>query len=187
MGYYPVTSTCEGVSQPDYSCNGCPTKEYGRIGSLAIIKTSYVSTVMSSPSLDATWVTGLSSGNLYILPSTSGSYDGGTTEDQPGFGRQVSSNGNTTHTVVFKDPNYSENCDFYNALRNTTDYTLAYVTGSKVHFAEAVVTFKPKNPVADDIKSFVVWEVEAKWISDDSPCPYDIPPTMLTTCNVHSS
>lgn len=186
MAYYPVTSTCNGQAQPNYSCNGCPTKEYGRVGSLALIKITYVSTVMATPSLDATWVTMLSSGNGFILPATTGSYDGGSTEEASGFGRQVTTNGNTTHTLVYKDPNYSENCDFYNALRNSTDYTLAYVTGSKVHFAEAPVTFTPRNPVADDIKSFVTWEITCKWIAEDSPCPYNIPPTMLTSCNVAS-
>ena len=77
MGYYPGTTACEGVSQPNYICNGCPTKEYGRVGSLALIKTTYVETVMANPSLDATWVTMLSSGNGFTIPQTTGSYDGG--------------------------------------------------------------------------------------------------------------
>lgn len=186
MSYYVPSSTCDGVSQPDYSCTPCITTEHGRIRKLAIIKVSYVATVMAAPENDSTWTTGLSTGNLFILSQLQGSYDGGSTTELTGFGDQATTNGNTTHTLTFKDPNYSENCDFYNAIRNSSDYTIAYVTENFVHFAEEAVTFTPKNPVQDDINSIVTWEVQCKWTNPDSPCPYTKPTTAFESCVVHS-
>lgn len=186
MSYYLPSGSCGGGVIPDYTCTACVTPEYGRVRSIAIIKKSYVATVMLAPSLDSTWTTGLSSGNLWSIYATQGSYDGGTTEERTGYGNQATYNGNTTHTLVYKDPNYSDNCDFYNALKLSSDYTIAYVTENFVHFSETVVTFTPKNSVADDIKSEVNWEVTCKWVNPDSPCPYTKPSTFFDSCAVHS-
>lgn len=186
MTYYVPASNCGDVAQPDHNCSLCPDKEYGRIRKIAIIKTSYLSTIMANPSLDSTWTTAISSGNAWIIPETSGSYDGGSTAENTGFGNQATVNGNTTHILVYKDPNYSENCDFYNPLRQQGGYTLAYVTSDNVHFAGTTVTFSPKNPVGDDINSFVTWEVTCKWINPDSPCPYPKPSTVFELCEIHS-
>lgn len=186
MSYYLPSGSCGGGSQPDYSCGACITTEHGRIRSIAIIKTSYVATVMAAPSSNSTWTTGLSSGNLFALYATQGSYDGGSTTELTGFGNQATLNGNTTHTLTFKDPFYGENCDFYNSIRDSSEYTIAYVTENYVHFAETTVTFSPKNPVQDDINSVLTWEVQCKWTNPDSPCAYEKPSTFFDTCAVHS-
>lgn len=186
MAYYLPTGDCGGGVQPDYTCGACITTEHGRIRHIAIIKKTYVATVKNNPSLDSTWTTGLSTANLYMIPSTQGTYDGGSTTELTGFGNQATLNGNTTHTLTYKDPFYADNCDFYNALRNSSEYTIAYVTENYVHFADETVTFSPKNPVADDINSVITWEVQCKWTNPDSPCPYTKPSTFFENCAVHS-
>lgn len=185
MGYYLVDDGCEEGDIPDYSCNSCITKEHGRIRKLAIILNSYKTTVMAAPSTNATWTTMVSTGNGWLLSDVQGSYDGGATTEEAGFGDTATTNGNTTHTLVIKDPNY-DNCDFWNTIRDSSAYTIAYATESFVHFADAVVTFTPKNPVTDDINATVTWEITIKWSNPNSPCPYDRPSTAFDTCMVHS-
>lgn len=186
MAYYLPTGTCGGGAQPDYTCGACVNTEHGRIRSIAIIKKSYTATVMAAPSVNSTWTTGLSSGNLWQIPFVQGTYDGGSTTEVAGFGNQATANGNTTHTLTYKDPNYFDNADFYNAIRSSSEYTIAYVTENYVHFSETVVTFTPKNPVADDINSVVTWEVQCKWTNPNSPVAYTKPSSFFEACAVHS-
>ena len=79
MSYYIPTGNCGGGSQADYSCGACIETEHGRIRSVAIVKTSYVATLMAAnTALDSVWTTALSTGNIFALYATQGSYDGGT-------------------------------------------------------------------------------------------------------------
>lgn len=178
--YYP--SGCSaGNTVPTYSCSPCPEYEYGRIRSIAFVKNSFSFT---DPTSAAEWTTGIENEDIVVIWETQGSYDGGTTSELTGFGDREFTNGGTTHVLTFKDPNYSENCDFYNAIRNSSDYTIAFRTSSKVHLAGAPVTITPKNPVADDLKSNVVWEATVKWQNPDSPCPYETPAGIFGRCYI---
>ncbi len=183
--YYPA-STCSGDAVPAYNCNPCPNYEYGRIRSLAFIKTSYVATVLVDPSNSSVWSTGVNSGDIVVVYECSGSYDGGTTTELTGFGDSATFNGNTTHIATVNDPNYLENCDFYNAIRNSKEYTIAYRTSSAIHIAESPVTISPKNPVADDINSVVIWNLSLKWTNPDSPCPYTTPTGVFDQCYINA-
>jgi len=182
--YYP-TSDCAGGAVPDYTCNPCPDYEYARIRSIALIKMSYIDTVLAAPTSPAVWATGVDNGDVVVIYKTQGNYDGGATAELTGFGDDTTFNGNTTHTLVYRDPNTVDNCDFYNAIRGSSDYTLAFRTSSKIWFAETSVTLTPKNVVADDINSVLAWEVSCKWTNNDSPCPYTTPDNIFDTCFVN--
>lgn len=177
--YYP--SDCDSGTIPAYSCNPCPSYEYGRVRSIAFIKNSFAFT---DPTATAQWVTGINSGDIIIIWKTSGSYDGGTTTELPGFGDQATINGNTTHVLTFKDPNYKENCDFYNAIKGSSQYSVAFRTSSSIHLSGAPVTVTPKNPIQDDDKSLVTWEGTVKWTNPDLPCPYNTPANIFDVCYI---
>jgi hypothetical protein len=186
--YYP-TSSCGGGAIPDYYCNPCLDSsviEYGRVRSIALIKNTYIATILANPTSSSVWATAVSAGNAIVLYKTQGSYDGGTTAELTGYGDSITYNGNTTHTLIFKDPFSADNCDFYNAIRNSTDYTIAFRTSSKLWFAEKPVTFTPKNVVADDISTPMAWEVTCKWTNANSPCGYTTPTGIFDTCYIHS-
>lgn len=181
--YYP-TSDCGAGEIPVYSCNPCPAYEYGRVSSIAFIKNTFSFTDETSP---AEWSAGILAEDIIVIWQTAGSYDGGTTAEQPGFGRSATINGNTTHILNFRDPNYKENCDFYNAIKFSSEYTIAFATSSQVHFAGAPVTITPRNPIADDVNSVVVWDVSVKWTNPDSPCPFNKPAGIFDSCYVQAA
>lgn len=185
MSVYVPTGDCAPDGVPDYTCNPCPDYEYGRVRSVAIIKNSYVDTLIADPTNTTLWTTGVDNGDVFVIYKTQGNYDGGTTQELTGFGDDSTFNGNTTHTLVYRDPNYSDNCDFYNAIRNSSEYTLAYRTSSKVHFAGTPIVITPKNPVQDDINSVLSWEVTTKWTNPDSPCAVATPADVFDTCYVN--
>ena len=179
--YYP-SGNCGGTgSLPVYSCSPCPTFEYGRIRSIALIKTSFT---ILNPSSPTEWNSGIASGDIRIIWETQGSYDGGSTSELAGFGDRETTNGGTKHTLTWKDPNYKDNADFYNTLRDLSEWTIAYRTSNSIHMVNEPCTFTPKNDVADDTKSNVVWNVMAVWSSPLSPIPYDIPAGIFTNCYV---
>lgn len=182
--YYP-TSDCAGGVVPDYTCNPCPDYEYGRIRGIALIKNTYVDTLIAAPTNSALWAAGVDAGDVVIIYKTQGNYDGGATQELTGFGDDATFNGNTTHTLVYRDPNTVDNCDFYNAVRGSSAYTVAFRTSSKVWFAEESVTITPKNVVQDDINTVLAWEVTVKWTNPDSPCPYGVASNIWDTCYVN--
>lgn len=178
---YPA-SACNGGEDVVYQCNPCPIYEYGRIRSVAYVKRNYIDTLINNPTETLLWLNGTDSGDVIPIWETQGSYDGGSTTELTGFGDRATFNGNTTHVLTYKDPNYSDNCEFYNNKRNQTDYCFVYRTSSKVHFIDVPVTITPKNPVQDDINQVQSWEVQIKWTSPDSPCPVDMPQDVFDVC-----
>ena len=179
--YYPSGNCGSTGSIPAYACSPCPTYEYGRIRSIALIKNSFT---FIDPTKASEWSAGITAGNIVVIWETQGTYDGGSTSELAGFGDRETTNGGTKHTLTFKDPNYKDNADYYNAIRGTSEYTLAYRTSNLVHLIGEPVTFTPKNPVQDDTKSNVVWEVQAVWSSPDSPVPYATPIGIFDRCYI---
>lgn len=177
--YYPTSNCGESGVIPDYTCSPCPAYEFGRVRSIFYKKTSYD---FVDPTDPTEWTTAIENKDVIVLWETQGTYDGGTTEELAGFGDRETTNGGTTHILTYKDPNYSDNCDFYNAIKTSNEYEAGFRTSSKIHFTDAPVTITPKNPIADDLKSIVVWEVQLKWQNSNSPCPYDTPEGTFENC-----
>lgn len=178
--YYPA-SNCGGGAIPQYSCNPCPEYEYSRIRSISYVKNTFSFTDPSDPT---EWNTGLGNGDIIVIWATSGTYDGGTIEELVGFGDAETQNGGSTHILTYKDPNSTTNCNFYNAIKNSSDYTIWFRTSSKIWGAGAPVTITPKIPVADDLKAVLTYEVQVKWQNSSLPCPYDTPDGIFDQCYV---
>ena len=186
MSIYTPASDCSGDAVIDYTCNPCPTYEYSRVRSIAFVKTSYRATLQANPTNATLWSTGMDDQNIIMIYKTQGSYDGGSTTELTGFGDDVTFNGNTTHTITYKDPNYStNNTTVYNALKGSSEYEVVYRTSSKIHFTEAPVTITPKAPVADDISAVQTYEIQLKWTNPDMPTPVAAPAGIFDTCYVN--
>lgn len=178
--YYPA-SNCGGGAIPQYTCNSCFTYEYSRIRSIAYVKNTFSFTDPEDPT---EWNTGLAAGDIIVLWATAGNYDGGTVEELVGFGDSETVNGGNSHVLVYKDPNTVANCDFYNAIKDSTDYTIYFRTSSKIWSAGAPVTITPKMPVADDLKAVLTYEVTLKWQNSNLPCPYEVPAGIFDQCYI---
>ena len=179
--YYPA-SNCGGTgSIPTYSCNPCPEYEYSRIRSVAFVKNTWSFT---DPSDSTEWDAALTAGAAIVIWATSGSYDGSTIDELVGFGDAETQNGGATHVLTYKDPNSTTNCDFYNAIKQSSDYTVWFRTSSKIWGAGAPVTITPKLPVSDNLKDVLTYEVTVKWQNASLPCPYDTPDGIFNQCYI---
>lgn len=171
--YYP--STCESEI-PSHYCNPCPTPEHGRIRSVAFIAKDFAFTDPSDPN---EWTTGITNKDIIVIPQVNGTFDGGSEVEVPGYGDQQTKLTGFNYQLTYNDPDYKHNCDFYNAIKWSRNYKMAYRTETQVHLVDVGVQVIPKNPVTEETTSEVVWNVLVKWSSGETPCPYDAPPAIF--------
>jgi hypothetical protein len=172
--YYP--SGCE-AEIGDHYCNPCDEPEGGRVRGIAFIASDFAFT---DPSSTTEWRNGILAKQIIIIPETNGTFDGGAEVEGPGYGDQATKLTGYNFSLTYNDPNYKLNADFYNALKRSRNWKLAYKTESLVHLTQNTVSVVPKNPVTDDISSEVVWNVLVKWSEGDLPIPYDEPASIFT-------
>ena len=174
--YYP--SNCDDLV-PDHICDPCEELEGGRVRSMAFIKSTFAFTDPSDPT---EWEAGFLSGDIILIPQTKGTFDGGAEVESPGYGDQVTRLTGYNFQLQYQDPNYKQNCTFYNTLKNSRAYKAAYRTETQIHIIDTTVQVIPKNPVQEDTNTEVVWDVLVKWSGKDVPCPYDVPPGIFDAC-----
>ena len=174
--YYPTG--CDAVI-PAHICDACEAPELGRVSSVAFIKSPFAFTDISDPT---EWQAGFANGDIIIIPFTKGTFDGGAEVETPGYGRQATRLNGYNFQLQYQDPNYRQNCNFYNAIKNSRQYYVAYATETQIHLSDNIVSVIPKNPVQDDVNSEVVWDVLVKWAGRDLPCPFDLPEGIFDEC-----
>jgi hypothetical protein len=167
--YYPTG--CDTLV-PDHYCNTCESTEHGRVRSVAFVKRDFEFVDITNPN---EWTVGIENKDIIIIPEVLGSFDGGTAVESSGYGDQQSKLNGFDFILTYKDPNYKDNADFYNALKYSRNYKVAYRTENLVHLSDNTVSVVPHNPVEEDLTTEVVWNVEVKFSQGDLPVPYTTP------------
>lgn len=174
--YYP--SSCED-SIPEYVCVECGSIESAKVRSIAFIHNSVAFTDKEDPS---EWQTYIAAGTIIIIPFTAGSFDGGAPKETNGFGDQEFRTNGSSYSVNYKDPNYKSNRNFYNTIKETLAYSIAFRSETQTHFSVVPVNVEVKNPIADDINADVVWDITVKWASRNLVEIYDTPANIFNRC-----
>lgn len=158
-------------ADPVHECSDCEDVEGARIRGVALIKKGVTFDYTSA----AAWILKIESGDVIIIPMTRGTFDGGAPKEGPGYGDQATRYTGTDYSATYFDPGYRSNRNFYNTIKKYQNYTFAYKTETLVHITDKPCQILPKAPVADDPSAEVVWEVNAKWSSQNEPTPYTCP------------
>jgi hypothetical protein len=174
--YYP--SGCD-VAVPDHECDPCEVIEHARVRSVAFVKKDFVFIDPTSPT---EWRAGILAKDIIIIPEVLGSYNGGDPQEGTGYGDQASRFTGYQNELNFKDPNYGNNAPFYNALKYSREYKLAWRTETKTHISDNPVSILPKNPVTETLTDEVVYDVTARWNSSDMSEPFDTPVGIFDRC-----
>lgn len=184
-GYYPASCVTE---VGEHSCDACPTNEHGRIRGVGFIHSSYYSTIAADPLNSSLWTTGLDAGAAGIinLPETEGEMATPSPVTRTGFGDTSEFLIGFDFEVTFRDPNYIDNCDFWNSLNNARGlYYFYYRTETQTYISDKPVTIVAAPQIENDDQSLVLWNVSAKWRSLNVPCNYTTIP-ILRTCWVNN-
>lgn len=188
MGAYSSTYSC-GEEEAIHVCHDCPdgrVREFARVRSGGFIKESYLPTILVDPTSLAAWEAGIASGDIIIVPQSSGSYDPGEPKELKGFGNRKVSYGPREMTLSLNDPDYYDNYAFYNGIKNRTNLVPFFKTSSLVHIFDTVASIKAKDPVADDLEEEVIWTCECKVTSENLPSKHKITNILsVFTCPVY--
>jgi len=150
-----------GIIHP--TCDPCGPREHGRIRSIAFIKKG---TKLSTPAVSTEWTAGIEAGNILVIPETTGTFDGGSPKEGKGYGNRKSTILGYDYVLNVSDPSYIGNALFWDTIKDSPEYLVAFRTETQVHISEEVVTIIPKNPVEEDVDSEVVWQAEIKWFQN---------------------
>lgn len=169
--YYPGDNCQNQV--PEHLCDPCRAIELAGVRSIAFIADNFTFT---SPTNTSEWTAGIASEDIIIIPETNGTFDGGAPQEGAGFGDNPTSLDGYDFSLNYFDPNFIDNCDFYNTIKNSRNsWKVAFRTGSQVYISDKTVTILPKMPIAADVKGKVLWDVTVKWTSQNLPCSYNTP------------
>lgn len=171
--YYP---DCATISDP--GCSDCPSKELGRVRSVFFKRTDYTFVDITNP---IEWQTAIQNRDVYVLPYTKGSLDMAENLED-GFGNVDQDLMSYSFTLNIMDPQFPDNCSFWNSIKRNNNYQVGYRTETKIYLSDVGATIIPKAPIADDLKSRVVWNVIIKFIQENIPCPQDIPNGTFDRC-----
>ncbi len=144
----------------DYNSGCCVSAEFGRVRSVAFIRKRYLQQILADPTNLTVWTTGLASGDIVILPLTSGKFDSGFPVKLKGFGRRLSTHGYRDMLLSFTIPAAKGNYEFFDDLDRRRDYVPAYRTGTLLHICDAAGDILTKENVEDDIESEITWGVD---------------------------
>jgi hypothetical protein len=177
MSYTPYYPTGCSTDVANHICNPCEDREHGRIRSIALIKDTFT---FVDPTNPVEWEAGILTKDIRIIAETNGSFDGGSPKEGAGYGNSSSTLLGYDFNLKYKDPNYKDNCAFYNSVKNSRVWKIAYRTENLTHMSTNPAIIIPRNTVADDLTSEVVWDVEVKWSDKDLPCPFATPEGVFT-------
>ena len=158
--------TCaQTIGALTHVCDPCDTPEMGRVRSLILIKKG---TTIEFPLVKTDWQTAIEAGDIIIIPRTIGSFDGGTPVVGDGYGNETERKLADDYVLSVRDPNFADNVDFWENAEKEV-WNVAWITETKLHYANADVRLTAKAPVEEGLDTRVVWNVELKWRSQSKP------------------
>jgi hypothetical protein len=165
-----VYKNCDDSGIPAHVCDDCVGGEKGGIRSIALIDKDFDLTNITTA---ATWIAGITAGKIIIVPSTRGTFDGGSATTSQGYGDNSQIVTGYNFTLTARDPAYKQNQKFWNLISKRKDLKVAYRTDTLVHISDKPVSITPTNPVEEGLDTVVDWQVSFTWSSSDLPEPHD--------------
>ena len=167
-----IPKLCGTENIPPHLCLGCVVTEQGRVRGVAYISTAYMADAFTPNGLInrsevqsmTWWETGITNGSIFVVPRTSGTFDGGSANMVAGYGDVGEMSSGKTFTLVVNDPDHTDNEEFYAAIASAPgSYHVAWRTGSELRISEKPVNIDPTDPIEDDVNSPVVWTANVTW------------------------
>lgn len=178
--FFPYTvDPCEADDIEDPICDNCGEEaEAGMLRGFGFILKAGLAGILVDPETLGVWTTAIAAGHVFMIKNARGSFDGGTPVYVDGFGDQIQRLIGYDYVAAAKDPVYKSNRNFWNSVKGRTDVYFFFRTETQTHISDKPVTIAPKNAVAEDLISQVIWEAEIKWRQKDLLTMFDTPATL---------
>lgn len=168
--------TCVIQYKPIHALDFC--HELGRIRGAILFDTSFditlfINLLNSEDEADLSAVVkmledGIDNRTVFVIPETSGSYNGGEPHTVDGFKEGEIRVLWNEYQLNFKDPSYADNKDFWQHVEQKQWY-IAWRTETILRVVDIPVNIQVSDPVETDLTSSVVWDVTASWRSKNKP------------------
>lgn len=174
------------ITTPRRNCDDCAVDEPNKIVHIAFVKRG---TTISTATLTSA-ITAIEAAELacdaYVIRNVSGVYDGGVAQKGKGAGKQVSKTLSKKHTITYTDFNMLNNTAFYNDFEDQAkNYDLYYFTSNYVWVAtNSFVSVEAKEPITDNIETFIEGTVIVEWSNRNLPLPYAATVDNLADCQL---
>lgn len=178
-------------------CNPCANVELGGVRGIAFIHKDAVDKILATPSASIQWALLIDQKQIFIIPETRGTFNGGEIITQPGFGNLATQKVGFNFSIEYDDPGYKDNCAFYNLIMQTNAYHIAFITETQIKISSVTVSITPTAPITEDITEQAVWHIVVDWQDKLQPCPSpmpddvfkcvpsDLPPTQIFSQDLH--
>ena len=161
-----IYKTCaDGDFDEAYNCDPCFDAENGNVRSLVLIRKG---TAIAFPLVKFDWELQVGLGNIFIMPETRGSFDGGTPKYITGYGSTKEKKVGDDYILSVSDPNYVDNVLFYQEAEKHL-WNIAYLSETQLNYVAQDVTLTAKAPIEEDLETDVAWDLELKWFSKLKP------------------
>ncbi len=160
-------------------CDPCQADEHGRVRGVAFYDADYTFSDLGS---STEWDALLAAGRAWVIQQTNGEYDGGSPTFTEGFGDAPQSYSSSEFKLVYNDPTFIGNRDFYNALNKTRDKKVAWRSETIIQTSDVAVTVFAKSAIENDVKSKRVWNVEVTFSQADEPVQDTVPAGIFDLC-----
>ena|SRR3990167_479685 len=160
-------------------CSDCPDKELGDVRGLALIAEGFVFT---DPTAAAEWNTGIAASDIYVFPYTRGGLED-TEHEVAGYGDTNTEVDGYDYVLTAFEPNYVNDWAFWDSIRASKNYRVAYRSESRLHIADNNCSIIVKQPIAaDEKRQAIVWNVIFKWTQEGKHRPYAQPTGIFDRC-----
>jgi len=144
---------------PDHFCSTCDDVEGGRVRGVAFIRLGYD----FDPENVSDWVRGMDEGDIIVIPEVRGTFDGGNPITEDAFSVWRTQLLGYQYNLIYTDPSYANQRELYNFLMWSRDFSVAFITETKLHLSRMPVTVLAKNPIEEGVGTSVNWQIELQW------------------------
>ena len=161
---------------PDFVSTDC-IFESGRVVAIALIHKDIHASIYANPSDPSVWVDGNYSADLHIFTEVRGTYTATPTEI-PGLGKQSTREINMEHVLTADIEGVKGNEDFWNEIRKSNNYRLAWVVGGDYNILKIQnkdISIGVTDPVEEGLDTEYIWKSVYKWRDFNVAKSSDVP------------
>lgn len=155
-----------------HNCTSCITPENGRVRHIAFVHTSVSFTDITSP---VEWKAAMLLKKIHVVAGVNGTYDGGSPTIGRGYGAVPKRKTGNTFKLTVYDPNFLENCSFYNSMGNSMNYRIAFCSETVMQISDSACLCVQKDSIEEPTESERVWTLDIEFSQKNTACHVAIP------------
>lgn len=178
MSLQRITCESESGTPVVHVCNPCNDKEGGRVRGMCYVNTGFdlaplKAALKAGTGAKTIFAAAIESGDIHIIPETTGTYNGGEPTYGAGYGDESQRLTSRNHQLEISDPSYAENEEFYTELEK--DQWIPMWRGDKLlHIGSKPASVVATDPIEEGLDTDVVWKASINWTDKQRASIYSV-------------